>query len=91
MTLLLSLFLIGISAAQEPAAIVLPQMEGTELLRAMSLDLRGVVPSMEEYQAVQDGGAVDGVIDQWLDSPGFTERVVKQHRSLLWNNVSNVR
>ncbi|MFT6378374.1 MAG: hypothetical protein ACJARS_005038, partial [bacterium] len=48
MTLLLSLFLIGISAAQEPAAIVLPQMEGTELLRAMSLDLRGVVPSMEE-------------------------------------------
>lgn len=90
MTLLMSLILAGTAAAQEPEPMH-PQMEGVELLRAMSLDLRGVVPTMEEYNAVQTGSDVDDVIDGWLDSSGFTERVVKQHRSLLWNNVANVR
>lgn len=54
-------------------------------LRALSLDLRGVVPAPEEYEA----GATEQ-IDAWLDSPEFVARVVRRHRELLWPNIENV-
>jgi hypothetical protein len=69
-----------------------PWLSRDEYLRALSLDLRGVVPTMEEYESV---AAMDDVpaslIDAWLASPEHAARVVRHHRDLLWPNLSNVR
>ncbi len=60
-------------------------------LRALSLDLRGRVPSPEEHAAVEaEGGVSEATIDAWLDSPEFAQRVVRRHRALLWNNIEHV-
>ena len=64
----------------------------TEYLRALSLDLTGVVPTIEQLEAVADEGAVpEAMIDEFLASDEFADRVVRRHRDLIWNNVSDVR
>lgn len=66
-------------------------IDAHRLLRAMSLDLRGVVPSVEETALVDAEGDVPGwLVDEWLDSDAFAEQVVRRHRALLWNNVTNI-
>ena len=59
------------------------RLDDDAYLRAVSLDVRGVVPSPDEYGAAAD-------LDQWLDSPEFAARVVRRHRELLWPNIENV-
>ncbi len=60
-------------------------------LRAVSLDVRGVVPTPEEHAALGDGDALpDDVLDAWLSSEDFEQRVVRRHRDLLWPNIENV-
>ena len=69
-----------------------PRLSRDEYLRALSLDLRGVIPSMEEYESVASLEDVPAtLIDEWIASPEHAERVVRHHRDLLWPNVSNVR
>lgn len=59
-------------------------------LRALSLDLRGVVPSAEEYAALEGEDDVPAeLIEAWLKEPAFAERAVRWHRSLLWNNLGS--
>ena len=61
------------------------------LLRAWSLDLLGRLPSEEEVTLVDAAGRVpEELLEEWLVSPAFGQRVVRLHRGLLWNNVSNV-
>lgn len=64
----------------------------TRWLRAISLDLRGTVPTVEEYARLNEDGTVpDDLIREWLDSDDFADRVVRHHRSLLWNNLEGTR
>jgi len=76
------------------AQVCAPQpdlIEGTTWLRAVSLDIRGDLPTMAEYAAVRSGETtVPDMVAEFLESDGFVERVSRQHRKLLWNNVSNV-
>lgn len=65
-------------------------MSPTRLLRAISLDLRGHVPTVEEYQEVAAGTVPEALIDQWLADPAFVDQAVRHHRSLFWNNVEGV-
>ena len=66
-------------------------LDGTKWLRAVSLDLRGDLPTMEEYRSVRDETvSVEAMVDNFVEGPGFAERVGRHHRQLLWNNVSNV-
>lgn len=59
-------------------------------LRALSLDLRGVPPTTEEYAALADHDDVpEALIDEWLGSKEFAARTVRWHRGLLWNNITN--
>lgn len=69
-----------------------PKLSKTEYLRALSLDLRGTVPTVPEYQALIDEEDVpESLIDKWLAEPAFGERVARFHRSLLWNNITNIQ
>ena len=65
-------------------------LDGEAHLRALSLDLRGVVPEPDEV-SLMDGEVPEDVIDDWLGTNAFAERAVKFHRGLLWNNITNVR
>ena len=68
-------------------------------LRALSLDLRGRLPSEDEMTSVEADGVdadgvdatVDAMVDEWLTTDAFAEQVVRHHRSLLWNNVGTIR
>ena len=66
-------------------------LDGQALLRSVSLDLRGSVPSPNEANRLTAGETVDDLIDEWLDSDAFAEQVVRHHRALLWPNVSDIR
>jgi len=68
-----------------------PELSVTRYARGLSLDLRGVVPTVEELETIRAAGEVpESLLDQWLSEPAFTERVVRNHRELLWNNITNV-
>lgn len=61
----------------------IPEMSATELLTRLSLDLRGVRPSVEEIQQVAaDPGAVDVLLDEYLADPRFGMRMAD-----LWSEV----
>jgi hypothetical protein len=98
MILLLTAALLAPVRAADPAADygVCPTddtlLSGNSWLRALSLDLRGVVPSPEEYAALDASGEVDdALIDSWLGSDAFAWQAVRFHRSLLWPNVTDIR
>jgi len=60
-------------------------------LRALSVQLRGVVPTLEEHAIVDlEGEVPPDLVEEWLASPEFADRVVRLHRGLLWNNIENV-
>lgn len=62
------------------------------LLRRLSLDLRGHVPTYEEYEALAELETVpQDWVKSWLSSEGFRESARRYHETLLWPNVSNVR
>jgi len=94
----LALFLASVNAQElesvpEPPTCppVEETLDGHRLLRAISLDLRGTVPSPEEYGQLANDEVPEALVDAWLDSDAFAERAVRTHRALLWNNVDSQR
>ncbi len=68
----------------------LDALDRDQYLRALSLDLRGELPSAEDLAAVADADDVPAaLIDDWLASDAFAAQAVRRHRALLWNNVEN--
>lgn len=88
---MVALALAGLARAEDPTC---PAdggwLDGHAHLRAMSLDLRGVVPSPEDYARLEGGEVPESLVDEWLASPEFAARAVRHHRSLLWDNVTNL-
>jgi len=63
-----------------------------EYLKALSLDLRGEAPSLQEYTTLSEQEKVTSAqIDSWLNSDAFADQVSRFHRSLLWNRVMGTR
>ncbi|MGF1464985.1 MAG: hypothetical protein ACFCGT_02525 [Sandaracinaceae bacterium] len=60
-------------------------------LRAASLDLRGTIPTVTEYDGVESHEDVEARIDEWLADEAFARRVARRHRELLWPNIENQR
>lgn len=89
--------LVGASVAQcdEPSCRPeSPRLDRAELARALSLDLRGRIPTLEELEAIAAApgeGVPAAILNEWLESPEFAARAVRHHRELLWNNLANVR
>lgn len=84
----------AVDAADEFPMCPDPQdiIKAHDYLRALSLDLRGVVPDASEYSYIlPDGTVPEEVIDEWMSTSSFAEQVVRHHKSLLWPNISDVR
>lgn len=97
---LAALLLSGVAAAQSPNDALLcaddgPVLDRTRFLRALSFDLRGTLPSMDETLEVAELPEGEDVplstIEAWLASEDFATQVVRRHRSLLWNNITGQR
>lgn len=57
--------------------------------RAVSLDVRGVVPNPEELESIEASGELpEEMLNSWLDSEEFEGQVIEQHRELFWNSLS---
>lgn len=63
-----------------------------QMLRRMSLDLRGYVPSVQEYEdVIKEGKISDILIDTMLHSEDFVHQIRQYHKNLLWINVGDQR
>ena len=61
-----------------PDAPPLVALDAPRLLRRLSLDLRGVLPTIEELDAVEsDPGQITAYRDEWLDDPRLQDRIVE--------------
>src|SRR4051812_33966262 len=59
------------------------------LLRRLSIDLRGAVPDVAEYDAVAGKDAIpDAVLQGYLSSDEFRLQMRRYHEDLLWTNPS---
>jgi hypothetical protein len=57
-------------------------------VRALSLDIRGVVPTEAELEAIEAADGMDeSALDAWLSSPEFEATVIAQHRDRFWNSL----
>lgn len=58
-------------------------------IRRLSLDLRGTVPDMADYEAAEGQTAVpDAVLDAYLASDELRAQMRRYHENLLWTNPS---
>ena len=56
--------------------------------RALSLDLRGNVPTAAELEEIESASEVpEAMLDLWLDSEEFEAQVIAEHREMLWNQL----
>src|SRR3954463_3245729 len=63
-----------------------------QYLRRLSLDLRGRVPTVEEYEALDTVGDVPRLLIQtWLATDDFRLAMRRYHEAMLWPNLSNLR
>ena len=57
-------------------------------VRALSLDLRGIVPTADELIEIEEAGSVsEEMLDVWLTSTEFEEQVISRHRDFFWNQL----
>ncbi len=62
-----------------------------QLLRRLSLDLRGKVPTYEEYLALDTQASIPAAtVTSWLASDDFRIAMRRYHEEMFWPNVSNV-
>lgn len=87
---LLGVLLLG--AGDETCRPEVPRLDRDAYLRALSLDLRGVPPTVEEHEAIAaEPDVPEALIDEWLASEEFAARAVRRHRALIWPAIDNVR
>jgi hypothetical protein len=92
-TLLLSLIASSALAQTVPATCDAPHdVDKYQLLRRLSLDLRGRVPSFAEYNALDAQATVTPAqVKSFLATDDFRQVMRRYHEELFWPNVSNVR
>ncbi len=77
--------------AEEAQCFLHRDLSPERLLRRLSIDLRGTVPDVAEYEALLasgQGDIPDAMIDAYLDSDEFRLQMRRHHESLLWTNPS---
>ncbi|MCB9714884.1 MAG: DUF1585 domain-containing protein [Myxococcales bacterium] len=66
-------------------------MDPLQLLRQTSLDLRGRVPSYDEYEWVRGAedpqAAAESIIEDMLESQEYFDQIREYHQALLWGTM----
>lgn len=90
---LLSALLCATAASAQVDAVCDQQhdIDKYQLLRRLSLDLRGQLPTYEEYSQLENQNDVPpAIVEAYLQSDGFRQTMRKYHEDMFWPNVSNV-
>lgn len=89
----LATFAASPARAEDPAQCdAQHELDKYQLLRRLSLDLRGRAPSYEEYAALHSEASVpQATVQSWLATDDFRQMMRRYHEGLLWPNVSDVR
>ncbi|MFL5321447.1 MAG: hypothetical protein ACJ790_17430 [Myxococcaceae bacterium] len=89
---LASCLMASLALAQVPNTCDLPRdIDKYQLLRRLSLDLRGQLPSYEEYSQLEAQPDVPtAMIEAWMQTEGFRQAMRRYHEELFWPNVTNV-
>lgn len=68
-----------------------PLLTAAGHLRAASLDLRGTLPTVQEFEALPAGAQAvpAALVAEWLTSPQWVQQNLRHHRNLLWINLAN--
>ena len=88
------LFALALTATPESYASGLspylaPERTVLEHARAVSLDVRGKVLSLDEVAAIRAAGELDdATLNAWLASEAFADEVVRHHKGLFLNNIA---
>lgn len=81
------------SEAYTPPALSEPlqaSLSPSRYLRALSLDLRGRLPSASEYASVRESGVTEELVASLLTSEELPEQITRHHQSLLWGRIDNL-
>lgn len=90
--ILIAVALAGAGQAQTAAECQQPRdVDKYQQLRRLSLDLRGRIPDVTEYEALDAETAVPpSVIRGYLNSDDFRQVMRRYHEELFWPNISNI-
>jgi hypothetical protein len=81
----------GTARAEEPICALHRELPVERQIRRLSIDLRGTVPDMADYEAAEGAAAVpDAILDGYLESDELRLQMRRYHESLLWTNPSIV-
>lgn len=88
-----TLSLSGLAFADDPAVCDEPHdLDKYELLRRLSLDLRGKPPTIDEYEALDSADDVPAVtVQQYLESPDFRGAMRRYHEAMFWPNITPIK
>ena len=79
-------------AAPAPSCEAPHELDKYQLLRRLSLDLRGRVPSVEEYQALDAAPSVPpATVKGYLKGEEFRAAMRGYHERMFWPNITNVQ
>lgn len=74
----------GDSTGAEPSDVEVEFLSPVEHLVRASMALRGSRPSLADVEAVaNDANALDGIVDRYLDAPGFGRTMMALHNEAL--------
>jgi hypothetical protein len=80
---------LAVSARAEAAPPGSSRLPVERVVRQLSLDLRGNVPEMADYDAVEGAADVpDALVESYLGSDEFRVQMRRYHEALLWTNPS---
>ena len=83
----------GAALADDLAVCEAPhELDKYELLRRLSLDLRGKPPSIEEYDALDAVDAVPAAsVQEYVESPDFKGTMRRYHEAMFWPNITPIK
>jgi hypothetical protein len=83
----------GAAMADDPAVCEAPhEIDRYELLRRLSLDLRGKPPTIEEYEALDSTDSVPAAtVQEYVESPDFKGAMRRYHEAMFWPNVGPIK
>lgn len=91
LTILTAMLATSAPTLAQDAAVCAPvdAIDRFRLLRQLSLDLLGRIPTEAEYAAVREADDVDdAIVDAMLTSDEFYARMRGYHRALLWGSLA---
>ncbi len=91
MIVALTLLACGGAPEPAPAEVEVQELSPTKLARRVSLDLRGVAPTIGEYRAVvEDPASLDELVGTWLLDERFGDRVVELYAEIYLSRAAEL-